>query len=232
MKNNLFVIFFSFFLFTKSQTNNSNFFTDIRIGNFNAEYNNYQKVKINNSPRLSYQIGIGVSKIFNPYYFTSAFNFGLERISFKVIYDSSILPYKHTISYPNFNQLFSFGLLLNKTNSFQFNYRLCFNGGGAFSNSYPDTIPNIDENITFKSASNFIDNRIGIQINKLLKKRIYAIYFSCEASLNQRELNLKFNNNYFSETKSYTVSYQFINFNIGFIIDNLFEKCQSINLPK
>lgn len=216
------MLFIFFALNLKSQTKTLNFHTDIKVSNFVAEFNNYQKVALYNSPRLSYQIGLGVIKNYNLYCFSTALNIAVERVSFKINYAENKLPYRHTISYPNFNQLFSFGLMLNESSSFQFNYRLCYYGGVAISNSYPDTIPNFEESITFNSISNFFDSRLGFQINKIYKKKIYAIYFGCEASLIQRQISLRFNNNYLNETKSYTISYQLINFNIGIQINNLY----------
>lgn len=220
----LIIVINCFTLIIYSQSNIPQFFTDIKISNFVAEFNNYQKVELINRPTVSYQIGIGAAKKYKEYVFIAVSNIGLEQIAFKIRYIGNKLSYNHKVLYPNFNQLFSLGLLLNQNTSIHFNYRLCFNGGVAISNGYPDTIPNLEANITFTKESNFFDNRLGIQINKLLKKRIYAIYFNCEASLKQREIILQFNNNYFSETKSYAISYQVISFNVGFIIDNLFKK--------
>lgn len=225
--------FFVFLLFSifnlKSQTKELFFLSDIKLSNFISEFNNNKKITLRNSPRVSYQIGIGLAKNYNLYCFSTMLNIGVERISFKIKYNETKLPNRHTISYPNFNQLFSFSLMLNESSSFQFNYRLAFNGGAAISNGYQDTIPDLDENISFKTNSNFFDNRLGFQINRLYKKRIYAVYFGCEASLQQRQISLKFNNNYLNENKSYTISYQQINFNIGIQINNLYKNKSQID---
>ena len=206
-----------------SQDSVVKFFHQYSIQNTITECNNTQLLHGKNKLALAFDIAFGVAITKGIWVFYPNISIGRQNNTIQLSYIGNDLPTYYILNYWYIKNTFNLGLKINSRKKISFIYSLLYSNNGGMR--YSGKNANSREELYVTIPKSYLNYGVGIEYSiKLNETSNTQFFYKFETFLQQKQFDIKPNNNYFNINRSYKISYQTHILSIGLRFNGLKRK--------